>query len=184
VPGFLGSDLSTAFMRKFIADLGYPVYGWDLGRNLGDLADLTTLGKKIEEINQKHQQKVTLIGWSLGGVYVRELAKQNPQAVRQVITMGSPFKNLEAPNHARWIFDLLGKKDQPDPMFLAQIPTPAPLKTVAIYTHQDGVVSWKTCMEEEDQDHRNVKVWGSHCGLVFNPTVFEVIDKELSLKIS
>ncbi|MEZ4903487.1 MAG: alpha/beta hydrolase [Spirosomataceae bacterium] len=178
VPGFLGSDFSTAFLRKFITDLGFPTYGWGLGRNLGDLNELAILVEKLEAIQAKHQQKVTLIGWSLGGVYVREMAKQKPELVRQVITMGSPFRDIEAPNHARWIYDLIGKKGL-DAKFLATIPLPAPVSTLAIYTKQDGVVAWKTCMEEQDMQHRNLKVWGSHTGLVFNPLVCEAIEKEL-----
>ncbi|TAE36084.1 MAG: alpha/beta hydrolase [Runella slithyformis] len=180
VPGFLGSDLSTFFLRKFIADLGYPVQKWGLGRNLADLNDLTLLAQKLAALHAQYQQKVTLIGWSLGGVYVRELAKQNPEAVRQVITMGSPFKNIEAPNHARWIFDLIGKKNQLDPAFIAKLPAPAPVPTVAIYTKQDGVVAWTTCMETPSALHRNVEVWGSHCGLVFNPQVCQVIEESLA----
>lgn len=179
VPGFLGSDFSTSFMRKFIAEMGHPAFGWGLGRNLADLEDLEKLTQRLELIYAQHQQKVTLIGWSLGGVYARELAKQNPQLVRQVITMGSPFKGLDAPNHARWFFDLLGKKDQLSPDEMAKIPEPAPVLTTAIYTKQDGIVPWQVCMEDEDALHRNVEVWGSHCGLIFNPKVLEIVVAQL-----
>lgn len=179
VPGFLGSDLSTAFLRKFINDLGHPVYGWGLGRNLADIEELAILVKKLETIYDKHQQKVILIGWSLGGVYVREMAKQKPALVHQIITMGSPFRDIEAPNHARWIYDLIGKKGL-DPTFLTTIPAPAPVPTLAIYTKQDGVVAWQTCMEDENETHHNAEVWGSHTGLIFNPMVLELISEQLS----
>ncbi|MFN4147829.1 MAG: esterase/lipase family protein [Runella sp.] len=178
IPGFLGSDLSTSFLRKHLSDLGYQVYGWGLGRNLADLDNLPILANKIEEIYQKHQQKVTLIGWSLGGVYARELAKQNPVFVEQIITLGSPFRNLEAPNHARWIFDLLGKST-PSPEFLSNVCQCAPLPTTAIYTKQDGVVSWAVCMEDEDELHQNYEVWGSHCGLIYNPQVLQILEHQL-----
>jgi alpha/beta hydrolase fold len=181
VPGFLGSDISTAFLRKFIADLGYPVYEWALGHNLADINDLAALSDRLKMIEAKHQQKVTLIGWSLGGVYVRELAKQSPQLVRQIITMGSPFRNIEAPNHARWIFDLIGKQTALDPVFVSNLPRPANVPTLAIYTKQDGVVPWSTCMEDPDNLHQNAEVWGSHCGLVFNPQACQFIAQKLPL---
>lgn len=180
VPGFLGSDFSTSFLRKFITEMGHPAFGWGLGRNLGDLEDLVRLTQNLEKIYAKYNQKVTLIGWSLGGVYARELAKQNPQLVHQVITLGSPFKGLNAPNHARWVFDLMGKEDQLSPEEMAKIPEPAPVLTTAVYTKQDGIVPWQMCMEdEEDSLHRNIEVWGSHCGLIFNPKVLEIVVAQL-----
>lgn len=180
VPGFLGSDFSTSFLRKFITEMGHPAFGWGLGRNLGDLEDLVRLTQHLEMIYAKYNHKVTLIGWSLGGVYARELAKQNPQLVHQVITLGSPFKGLNAPNHARWVFDLMGKEDQLSPEEIAKIPEPAPVLTTAVYTKQDGIVPWQMCMEDkEDSLHRNVEVWGSHCGLIFNPKVLEIVVAQL-----
>lgn len=180
VPGFLGSDFSTSFLRKFITEMGHPAFGWGLGRNLGDLEDLVRLTQNLEMIYAKYNQKVTLIGWSLGGVYARELAKQNPQLVHQVITLGSPFKGLNAPNHARWVFDLMGKEDQLSHEEMDKIPEPAPVLTTAVYTKQDGIVPWQMCMEdEEDSLHRNIEVWGSHCGLIFNPKVLEIVVAQL-----
>ena len=180
VPGLLGSDTSTALLRKFITKLGYTTYGWGLGRNLGNMEDLKLLTKKIEDIHQKHQQKVILIGWSLGGIYVRELAKANPEWIAQIFTLGSPFANLDAPNHAKWVFSLFNDMDKIDPVLRNQIPNHAAVPTTAIYSKQDGIVPWQACMEQkEDEWHKNIEVSGSHFGFTVNTAVFEIIKKSL-----
>ena len=180
VPGLLGSDTSTGLLRKFITKLGYIAYGWGLGRNLGNMEDLKLLTKKIEDIHQKHQQKVILIGWSLGGIYVRELAKANPEWIAQIFTLGSPFANLDAPNHAKWVFNLFNDMDKIDPVLRNQIPNHAAVPTTAIYSKQDGIVPWQACMEQKEDDwHKNIEVSGSHFGFTMNTAVFEIIKKSL-----
>jgi pimeloyl-ACP methyl ester carboxylesterase len=182
VPGFLGSDVSTALIRRFLNKLGYKAFPWDLGRNLGDLDDLPQLAQRIKDIYAQEQRKITLIGWSLGGVYVREMAKGNPDVVRQVITLGSPFGDLNAPNHARWIFDLVTKGESFDPEFLAKIPQPAPVRTAALYSKQDGIVPWEACMEKEpDTLRQNIQVRSSHFGFVANKRVFRILVERLKL---
>jgi pimeloyl-ACP methyl ester carboxylesterase len=180
IPGFLGNDLSTRLLRKFIGKLGYTVYGWELGTNLGNLNDLKTLSARVKSLQTQHGEKISLIGWSLGGIYARELAKENPQAVRRIITLGSPFSDLEAPNHARWIFDLINKGEQLDAQWSAKIPLPAPVPTTAIYSKQDGIVPWAACMEQmPDAAHQNIEVRGSHFGLPANIAVFQIVKTRL-----
>ena len=130
-------DRSTLPLRRFIKQLGYVSYGWEMERNIGKVEKLDLLLKRIEKLYQKHQQKVTLIGWSLGGVYARQLAKANPEFIRQIITLGSPFSGLTEPNNASWLFPLLhdGKKvEELESDWLIDIPAPAPVPTTAIYT--------------------------------------------------
>lgn len=177
VPGFLGSDLSTTLLRKFVEQLGYTVYGWDLGRNLGDLSDLQRLADRVETIHQQHGRQVTLIGWSLGGIYIRECAKMNVTAIRQLITLGSPFADLNAPNHARWIFDLIRKGEALDQDWIAKIAEPVPVRTTCLYSKHDGIVPWQACMEKKtDALHQNIEVKSSHVGFVGNVGVFRVVE--------
>lgn len=181
VPGFLTSDTSTKILRNFLARIGYTPYAWELGRNYGDIEDITTLVAKLDALHNQHQEKISLIGWSLGGVYARELAKTRPHLIRQVITLGSPFAGLQEPNNASWIFDLMkGKKAQElDPAWLATVPNPAPVPTTALYSKKDGIVSWKVCMEKEDTLHQNVEIKGSHLGFGFNKAVMAVVADRL-----
>ncbi len=181
VPGLINTDFSMILLRRFIRKHGYAaVYGWGLGRNWGNLDDIKTLSEKIEKIYDNHQQKITLIGWSLGGIYVRELAKQKPELVEQIITIGSPFAKPYAPNHATWIFNLLKRFDKIDKKLWAELPIPAPVRTTAIYSKQDGVVPWQACMELiEDDSHTNIEVNGSHFGFPVNPAVFKIVGERI-----
>ena len=183
IPGFLGSDYSTSLLREFIDDLGYKSYDWGLDRNLANFEDLEFLAMKIDNLFGKHHKKVTLIGWSLGGVYARQLAKQKKERVRQVITLGAPFNGVNEPNHARWLFENVKEWQGTagvDEATIADLPIPAPVPTTAIYSKEDGVVPWEVCVEkEEDTTHQNIQVHGSHLGLAANPSVFYIIADRL-----
>jgi len=186
LPGFMATDKSTSPLRQFIDNLGYEAYGWDIGRNFGKEEYLDLLIAKLEEIHATHDEQVTLIGWSLGGIFARQLAKANPKMVRQVITLGSPFRNVLESNNASWMHQLLrgGKnKAAADEALLADIPLPAPVPTTAIYTKEDGVVPWEYCLEEtEDNLHQNIQVRGSHCGLGYNPAVLRILEDRLTFE--
>ncbi len=183
IPGFMGSGLSTGQMRKFINKLGYVSYDWGLGRNLADFDDLEFIAEKIDFLFKKHNQKVTLIGWSLGGVYARQLAKENKDKISQVISMGSPFNGATEPNNARWLYNRIKEKEGTPEIgadVLADLPNPAPVPTTAIYSKEDGIIPWEVCMEiTEDKIHQNVRVYGSHLGFGVNPSVLYIIADRL-----
>lgn len=182
IPGFLTNDVSCKPLRNFITRIGYVAYPWGLGRNYANVEDLEVLKATMDSIYQKHGVKMTLIGWSLGGVYARELAKTKPELVRQVITLGSPFGGLQEPNNAAWIFNLIkGKKAQQlDQAWVDSIPSPAPVPTTALYSKNDGIVSYKVCQElKEDATHRNVEIQSSHLGMGFNKEVLTIIAEQL-----
>lgn len=182
LPGFMATDLSTRPLRRFLNKSGYTPYGWDLGRNYAQEKFLDELIIKVEKLFLDHKQKITLIGWSLGGIYARQVAKERPHLIRQVITMGSPFKAIHKPNHANWIHKLLTNGqgvDAVDPELMNNIPLPAPVPTTAIYSKQDGIVPWNACIEEEDEIHQNIEVSGSHLGLGVNNTVLDIIADRL-----
>jgi pimeloyl-ACP methyl ester carboxylesterase len=124
-----------------------------------------------------------LIGWSLGGIYARELGKQAPARCAQIITLGSPFADPDAPNRAVWIYNLFRDYDQIDKAWKAQVPNPAPVRTTAVYSKQDGVVPWQACMEKvEDALHQNVRVRSSHLGFPANPRVLRLIVANVQIR--
>ncbi len=183
LPGFMASDFSTIPLRSFIHKLGYKVYGWGEGRNFAHVEYIELLLEKLDRIYQKHNEKVTLIGWSLGGIYARQLAKHDPSIIRQIIVMGSPFQGVRMANNASWMYDILKKSKlvskKIDEKLLDDIPLPAPVPTTAIYTKEDGVVPWELCLEEEDEWHQNIQVRGSHLGLGVNPLVLQIVADRL-----
>jgi len=186
LPGFMATDGSTKPLRNFLNSLGYSSYGWGMGRNYGDIEYLDDLSDQVESLYRSHQQKVTIIGWSLGGIYARQIAKDLPHLTRQVVTLGSPFSGLTQPNNAVWLYNLLtnGKgTEEIDAELIADIPLPAPVPTTAIYSTEDGVVPWEACMEQiEDDIHQNIRVRGSHLGFGVNPVVLKILEDRLQYK--
>ena len=118
LPGFLASDLSMAPMRRYLKDLGYDTHAWNLGRNLGGVASKrSALRDLLKQIHDTTGRKVSIIGWSLGGVYARDLALQLPDMVRAVITLGSPFANDITATNATKLYEALsgeGINDNPE----------------------------------------------------------------------
>lgn len=187
IPGLGASDEGTHFLRKFVQSIGYSSYSWGMGRNLGPRQGLQ---KMLEEINERlnliyvneGNKPVSLIGWSLGGIYARELAKINPQSVRQVITLGTPFKCEEAKTNVEFFYELLsGDKSHKDPEILKSIALPPETPFTSLYSKTDGVVHWKCSLENEDKTHENIEIVGSsHVGMAHNPIAMYVIANRLA----
>lgn len=183
LPGFFASDKSTRPLRRFLDKKGYQTYGWGLGRNLGRLEYQEKLVDKLAKIQTKHQRKVTIIGWSLGGVYARILANLNPEKVRQVITLGSPFRNLTRRSNAHWLYEYINKEKAGNvPQEVISLVEQKPdVPFTALYTKTDSIVSWQNAIEKETSYYsQNIHVLGSHCGLGHNPMVLYVIADRLS----
>jgi pimeloyl-ACP methyl ester carboxylesterase len=155
LPGFTASDQSTAALRYVLARLDYSVHGWHLGQNLGPSQRIVDgMINRFDEIHHRHgDQPVTLIGWSLGGLYSRALAARFPDKVRHVITLGSPFRltRAEETNVGRW-FDITapvhGLRRQHSADFRREPYTGVPaVPSTAVFTKADGVVPWKSCVD-------------------------------------
>jgi pimeloyl-ACP methyl ester carboxylesterase len=184
LPGFVTSDRSTRILRLYLDDLGYDAHGWELGRNLGPKAIGARgerLTRRLLAVHRATRSKVSLVGWSLGGVMARELARSAPHAVRQVITLGSPFTgNPGASTVSRLYEQLTGDVIDSDLMAerLAIGSTPPPVPSTAIYSRTDGIVAWRNCVEPPGEQTDNIEVCSSHCGLAVNPAVlFAVADR-------
>jgi pimeloyl-ACP methyl ester carboxylesterase len=188
LPGFMASQRSTKGLRKHIAESGYDVHDWGMGRNLGKMEYLDILFTRIDEIYEQSGQKISLVGWSLGGVYARQIAKERPNIIRQVITLGSPFGGLGEPNNASWIYSIMNKGEKVKDVnrtLLENLPLPAPVPTTAIFSKVDGIVPWRMCLETVESDiHQNIEVRGSHLGLGSNFSVLKLITNRLKLDSS
>jgi pimeloyl-ACP methyl ester carboxylesterase len=153
LPGLGGDDASTAPLRWFLGRLGYKTAGWGLGRNLG-------FGRHVSDgldallAAKREMGEVSLVGWSLGGVHAVQLARRRPDAVRSVITLGSP----------------LGGRSRP----------PASIPTTSVYSRTDAIVPWRSSVLPAGRVHENVEVHGSHLGLGHNPSVALVVADRLA----
>ncbi len=178
LPGFLASDVSTAPLRRFLGQHGYASHAWEMGRNLGPREGVEErLTERLEEIRERHGHRVSLIGWSLGGIYARLLANRHPDDVRCVITLGTPFNASPKANNSWRLFEWVSGQriDEVDPERLRQIRETPPVPTTSIYSRTDGVASWRCCVDKEGPRAENIRVPGSHCGLGANPLVLHAI---------
>lgn len=184
VPGFGSSDFSTRPLRRALTRLGYHTYGWELGRNMGMRRTVSTgLPALLERVTSLHDANASLIGWSLGGVYVRELARRHPDSVRRVFSLGSPISGNPAANNVDALFRWMNR-GQPAKLDLAgfeQRSIAPPVPCVAIHSKTDGIVAWQSARELEAPNTENVEVRGSHLGYGFSPDVLRAIAARLPL---
>lgn len=185
LPGFMAGDGSTGILRNFLSSRGYAALPWELGRNLGPHVlgeEFVHLETYLEDVVREHGQKVSLVGWSLGGVFSREIAKQRPDLIRQVITLGSPFAGNPESSNAWQLFKYIAGDIRDDEHLnsmrarLSQAPEGIP--STAIYTKTDGIVHWSGAREHPGPLTDNIEVLTSHCGLGFNAsTLYAVADR-------
>lgn len=184
LPGLLAEDASTATMRVYLRSLGYEVHGWRLGRNLGPTrAILDGMTARLEALHRVSGRSVSLVGWSLGGIFARELARSRPAHVREVITLGSPF-GLSNPGDSRAdaAYRRLGMLHvSPDSLpRRGRLSRSLPVPTTALYSRLDGVVPWQACINMAGRRSENVEVYSSHLGMGHNAVVLWVIADRLA----
>jgi pimeloyl-ACP methyl ester carboxylesterase len=153
LPGLGGGDASTAALRWFLDRIGYRSYGWGLGANRG-FGRWVTDGLDELLAAKRSSGPVSLVGWSLGGVHAIELARRRPDAVRSIITLGSPLAGRTAP--------------------------PAAIPTTSVHSRSDAIVGWRSSLLPTQGVHENVEVRGSHLGLGHNPAVAVVVADRLA----
>lgn len=184
-PGLGGGSIATSHLRSYLKGSGFAVHDWEGGVNTGPegVFDdwLQPLAARVRELHASHGRKVSLIGWSLGGVYAREIAKCCPDCVRQVITLGTPFAALAHGNHAGTVFKLLNRdKAHLSPDIEARIRECPPVPTTSIYSKTDGIVAWRGCIERRTPTSESVEVHASHLGMVTQPQVLRILADRLA----
>jgi pimeloyl-ACP methyl ester carboxylesterase len=180
-PGLAAGDFSTLLLRNFLKAQGYDTYGWDLALNFGPREGV--IRKSVERVQQIHQdtgRKVSLIGWSLGGIYAREFAKALPDAVRSVITLGTPFGGDPKATNAWRLYEFASGHKLDDPQMLAYLREAPPVPPTSIFSRSDGVVAWPLSLQEEATHAENIEVQASHIGLGMNPAALYAMADRLS----
>ena len=185
LPGFTADDRSTAPLRAMLRGQGYWTHGWQLGRNMGPTPRVVDgLLDRLETLHSRHGRKVSLVGWSLGGIFARALARERPDAVRQVITLGSPFRMVDGDRSAATgVWESVKNLHEEDLLELHRRERerePLAVPASSIYTRTDGVVRWWLCLDDDGPYRENIEVRGSHSGLGFNPAVALVVSDRLA----
>jgi triacylglycerol esterase/lipase EstA (alpha/beta hydrolase family) len=185
-PGLGGAPFTTAHLRRFLDDSGFEAHCWGRGVNTGPDGAfdewLDGLVGDVRDLHARTGRKVSLVGWSLGGVYAREIAKLAPDAVRQVITLGTPFAAMGGgATHAETIYKLLGgNTSQLTPELQARLREAPPVPTTSVFSKSDGVVCWRGCLQPDAPQAENVEVGASHLGMVTHPQVLRVVADRLA----
>jgi len=184
LPGFLASDLSMAPLRRYLKALGYDTHAWNMGRNFGGVGSKRgALRDLVKRIHESTGRKISIVGWSLGGVYARDLAVQLPDMVRSIITLGSPFADDIRATNATRLYELLSGEGIDDiPQVREAIAGDMPVPTTSIYSRTDGIVNWHTSLVRQSATAENIEVHlASHVGLGVNPAALWAIADRLAL---
>ncbi|MDX1958021.1 MAG: hypothetical protein SFU98_05580 [Leptospiraceae bacterium] len=182
IPGYNADDNFLYPMRYFLNKLGYNSKGWELGRNEGDVPLLLKiLNEKIYSEFNIHKEKISIIGWSLGGYLAREIARDNPSLVNKVITLGSPIVGGPkytsiSKQYMEGRIDLDELEKEIDQRY--EVPIPNPI--LVIYSKSDNIVSWNACIDVYSPNVIHKEVNSTHIGLIVNTEVYKSIAEFLS----
>lgn len=183
LPGYGAGDGSTMILKGYLRLLGYRARGWGLGKNRGAVGDsLPRLLRRLGNLSRRSQQKVTIIGWSFGGYLARELARERPDLVRLVVTLGTPVVGgpkytVAAESYRKRGIDIeaiAAEVEQRDRMGNLEVPV------VAIYSRRDAIVAWQACIDRKTSRIEHVEVKSTHLGFGFSADVYKVIAQRLA----
>jgi len=181
LPGLTTSDRSTVALRRFLKSKGYPTKGWQMGLNLGPRPGVEQgLIDQVKTLSDEHARTISIVGWSLGGIYARQLAKMMPDRVRQVISLGSPFAGTPRATNAWRVYQMASgmSVDDSDRHMGGAISDAPDVPTTAIYSRTDGICAWQNCIEKRLPHTENIEVKASHCGLGHHPAaVYAIADR-------
>jgi pimeloyl-ACP methyl ester carboxylesterase len=185
LPGLVASDVSTRPLRTYLKTRGYAVSGWRQGRNLGLRPGVQhAMVDLVREMSDTQSRKISLVGWSLGGLYARQLAKMMPDRVRQVITLGSPFASTPKATNAWRVYEMASgrRADEEDGRFGGTLAGAPPVPTTAIFSRTDGICAWQGCREQSSHMAESIEVESSHCGMGHHPAAVYAVAERLAQK--
>lgn len=163
LPGFVATDHTTLGLQRAFAAAGYRVTGWGMGLNRGVRADtLERLAARLEAFGGG--DKVILVGWSLGGLYARELAKMRPELVEKVVTLGSPFSGDPRGNNVWRLYEWIAGHKVDAPPIDAVLHEKPPVPTLAIWSRSDGIVAPACARGQPGESDRQIELDCTHMG--------------------
>jgi len=176
IPGFLADARSLFVLHACLRLAGYRARPWGLGRNMGAQPDaFDRMEHKLEAMAERYRQPVTLIGWSLGGVFARELAKRRPELVREVITLGSPFSGSVRANNLWWLYERISGHPADAPPVKVVLTEKPPVPTTAFWSRRDGVIAPASARGQDDERDAMVELTCSHMGFVSDPLAINAL---------
>ena len=180
LPGLKAGDASNAPMRSFLRQKNFKAYRWGLGTNHGDVqGQLPNVVERVEELFERAGEPISLVGWSLGGVIAREVARERSELVSQVITFGTPvvggplytsITGVYTMEERRLIAERIAERNQ--------IPIEVPI--TALYSKRDGIVAWQACIDTFSPDVTMIEIRSTHVGMGIDPDVWQIVSERLA----
>ncbi|MEJ8823229.1 alpha/beta hydrolase [Variovorax humicola] len=182
LPGLGAGDRSTELMRRYLNSRGHDAHGWGLGQNLGprDGVEARLLRRLRALYAASGHKKVSLVGWSLGGVFARMMASLQPDLVRSVVTLGTPFIGSPRATRAWQVYEKVSGQPAEDAARRQLVSPTPPVPTTSIFSRSDGVVSWRCSVERPGAAAENIEVLASHFGLGAHPAVLYALADRLA----
>ena len=181
IPGWKAPELSGAPLRAYLRHLGYDARGWGFGTNTGDpRRDVERLTRSILELTERGGAPVSLVGWSLGGVIAREFARQHPEAVRRVITYGTPVVGGPRFTAVARAYDAGASTAAEAVARRLDAESPIMVPLTAVFTRRDGIVSWQACIDRHSPHVEHVEVSSTHIGMGVDPDVWGLVAARLA----
>jgi pimeloyl-ACP methyl ester carboxylesterase len=180
LPGLAAGDASTRPLRAFLRGCGFRAHGWGIGVNRGtdDLAE--QVRKRLDALYNRYRRPVSLVGWSMGGIFARELAKAEPNKVRFVITLGTPFTGHPRATWAVPLYEYWTRNTVQDDESWRSLGVPPPVPTTSIFSRSDGIVHWRLCLNAQTAMSENIRIEASHLGIGHHPATLLLIADRLS----
>ena len=182
LPGLVAHDASTRLLRRFLVERGFAPHGWGQGINFGPHPHVVEAC--VERIRflfrQSGGRKVSLVGQSLGGVYARVLSGLVEDAVRCVVTLGSPISGPASATNARRLYQAVSGRNAHHPAYAALLRRPPQVPTTSIFSRTDGVVAWQASVMDEHPLAENIEVQTSHMGMALHPAVLHAVGDRLA----
>lgn len=181
IPGWRAPEVTGLPLRRYLRRLGYDARGWGFGTNTGDpRRDVERLAARVLELVEEKGTPASLVGWSLGGVIAREVARRHPEAVRRVITYGTPVAG--GASHTTIARASGGGADADADRVARRLDATSPILVplTVLFSRRDGVVSWQACIDHRSPSVEHVEVSSTHLGMGFDPDVWAIVAERLA----
>lgn len=183
LPGLVAGDRSTFPIRRTLSRLGYVPYKWEQGLNFGPRDHVIKgLVDKVRQMQDEHSQKISIVGWSLGGAMANALALRMPERIRSVITLGSPHTGHPKGTNAWRVFELVSGFRHDDPRLMDLVAGKPSVPTTSIMSKTDGVVNWRMSLAPDHHLAENIEVSATHMGMGANAAVLWAMADRLAQK--
>ena len=182
LPGFATHPIRMRHMAEQLEAAGHTVKRWGLGFNFGPTEEnFARLNERLLDLYRRHGEPVVLVGWSLGGIFARELAKAHPDAVAKVVTMGSPFSGNRRANNAWRLYHLVTGHAVERPPITQDISVKPPVPTVALWSPRDGIVSPRSSCGRRGERDRAIALRCTHLGFAYSDEAIAAVLRELEV---